>query len=210
MSPHTRVRRRLRWLVCAAATVLTACGNATAPTARPVAAPSTVVSGTPSARPASASPTPTPRVTRTPVEGTRPPQKTPTRATRSARPPTLSPTPASPTWWQGTIALPAHGSRATPLARIVASVAGDARLGCVWLVEEGTLKRRALLWPTGYRAAFAPLRIYDPNGRIVWREGEVRSLGGGASPVHVERIPRACRVGDSAWWLPGAGTPYEP
>jgi hypothetical protein len=81
-------------------------------------------------------------------------------------------------------------------------VVGDARLGCVWLYDEGTRANRAVLWPKGYRAAFHPVRIYDPDGVIVWREGEQRSLGGGPSPVHVDRIPARCRTGDLAWWLP--------
>lgn len=85
---------------------------------------------------------------------------------------------------------------------------GDERLGCVWIFDTDTHERRAVLWPDGYRAAFNPVRIYDPKGKIVWRGGRVHTIGGGPSEVHVERIPRACRTGDYAWWLRGAGEPY--
>jgi len=88
-----------------------------------------------------------------------------------------------------------------------AFVTGDARLGCVWLLRDGT--RYAVLWPSGFRAAFGPVRIYDPDGRVVWREGVEHAIGGGWSTERVERIPAACRTGDTAWWIRGAGEPVS-
>lgn len=86
--------------------------------------------------------------------------------------------------------------------RVDAYVVGNARLGCIWLYDTFIDKNRAVLWPEGYRAAFNPVRIYDPDGVIVWREGDLRTLGGGPVEVFIERIPPACRIGATAWWLP--------
>lgn len=84
---------------------------------------------------------------------------------------------------------------------------GDAHLGCVWIYDTYLDEKRAVLWPEGYRAAFGPVRIYDPHGRIVWREDDLHTLGGGPVEVFHERIPRACRTAELPWWLPNAGEP---
>lgn len=82
---------------------------------------------------------------------------------------------------------------------------GDAKTGCVWL-ETADGYRQAVLWPKGHRVAFNPLRIYDSDGVVVWREGVERVVGGGPSTVHAERLKPACRVDDRpddlVWWLP--------
>jgi hypothetical protein len=112
-----------------------------------------------------------------------------------------SPVTASPT--PDRVALPTHGSDHTPSALLV-----DARFTaagrCVWIVD-AEQQRRAVLFPARWTARFSPLRLYDDTGREVYREPRVLELGGGGSPVHVERIAPECRVGDTAWWL----SPFE-
>ncbi len=75
----------------------------------------------------------------------------------------------------------------------------------MWL-ETGSGERQQVLWPEGHRAAFNPLRIYDSDGVIVWREGVERVVSGGPNEVHMERIKPACRADDLyeglVWWLP--------
>jgi hypothetical protein len=90
----------------------------------------------------------------------------------------------------------------TPMHSLRTYVTGDEKSGCVWFAESGTDELRAVLWPEGFRAAFDPVRIYNPEGRVVWREGVEMSVSGGPSTVHVDRIPPACRTGDLAWWMP--------
>lgn len=85
----------------------------------------------------------------------------------------------------------------------MAQLGGDEESGCVWLDEPGRGTRWAALWPRGFRAAFNPIRIYTPSGRMIWREGTEMDLSGGPSTVHVDRIPPACRISDDlAWWVP--------
>ena len=98
----------------------------------------------------------------------------------------------------GGMLLPTHGARDVPSAALEATV--DSRDSCIWLVDR-TLRRIAALWPQGYRAKFAPLRVLDAHGRVVWRQGKWREIGGGFSPVHVDRTPPECRTGDDAWWV---------
>lgn len=100
------------------------------------------------------------------------------------------------------MSLPAHDAADVPAGMWRgAALVGDADLGCVWLVEPDGF-RSAALWPTtGYTATFEPLQVRAPDGRVVWTEGQVRDVGGGFSPVHVDRIPEHCRTGDRAWWI---------
>lgn len=99
------------------------------------------------------------------------------------------------------VLLPTHGSDETPSALLFGEVVGDTDLGCVWLSPSDSDELIAALWPSGYRAEFEPLRIFDESGAEVAREGQQLDIGGGASPVHVDRIPDQCRTGDEAWWV---------
>jgi hypothetical protein len=171
---------------------LAACGSA--PVAvRPVAtgAPAAVSATTPPAPSAPPSPRAsrkatlraTPRVTPTALPTT-PPPAAPTR-------PTVATPPAE-------IALPTHEG-ATPHAGLGAhTLLGNRKLGCVWIVQ-GT-RRYAAVWPPGFRARFDPVRIYDAEHRLVWREGQVMELGGGPGP-QADRVPPRCRVGEFAVWV---------
>ncbi len=52
----------------------------------------------------------------------------------------------------------------------------------IWIVFESDGRQENPLWPTGYRARFAPeLEVLDPSGRVVAREGD-RVTGGCAMP----------------------------
>lgn len=86
-----------------------------------------------------------------------------------------------------------------------ADIVTNADRTCVWLLDIDGMKFAAL-WGPGYYAKFQPLRIFDKSGRELWREGQKRDIGGGFSPVHVDRIPAKCRTGDRAWWV----APLEP
>lgn len=78
-----------------------------------------------------------------------------------------------------------------------AKIAGDASLGCVWLIgADGT--RLAVLWPSGFTAQFSPLRIFDADGQLVWTEGETRDVAGGDT-TEIDPVPQACRVGPTAF-----------
>jgi hypothetical protein len=72
--------------------------------------------------------------------------------------------------------------------------------GCLWLTPEGG-ERLAALWPPGYRVAFNPTRILREDGSTVMNEQDRATMGGGNSPVHVDRLPERCRIGNTAWWV---------
>lgn len=105
------------------------------------------------------------------------------------------------------IVLPTHGTnQVSDVLMPNMGIAGDAQLGCVWLVyTEGPAKgdRLTPLWWPGTWARFDPLRIYNHHGVEVWREGQVRDISGGGSSVHAERVPPECHSGDGsgAWWM---------
>ncbi len=198
---------------CAALLAVTGCGNerpsakaaeettsSAAPTPSSTSPPTATTSAAVAATP---HPTTTPAQTRTPAPTATPSRSaSPTSTARATRPVTpMSTATPSPTPGAGQVWLPAHGSDTTPRAAIEATVVGDAEQRCVWLrATDGT--RHAVLWPSGYRARFGPVRIYDERDRLVWQESDaVRTVGGGFSTVHVERIPKACRTGDDAWWM---------
>lgn len=112
-------------------------------------------------------------------------------------PPTSSERPLPP----GALKLPSHEPDTVPAAAWNdAAITGDATAGCVW-IKGSDGKRYAALWPHGYYAMFTPVRIFNDKGTEVWREGKLKDIGGGGSPVHVERIPKQCRTGDHAWWM---------
>lgn len=101
----------------------------------------------------------------------------------------------------GALRLPSHESDTVPAAAWDgAAIVSDTNRTCVWLRHPDG-KKVAALWPKDYFARFDPLRIFDESGREVWREGQLRDIGGGGSPVHVDRIPSKCRTGDTAWWM---------
>ncbi len=62
---------------------------------------------------------------------------------------------------------------------------GDAKLegGCVWLDGVGSRageapSRYLPLWPEGYHVKFDPVRLYDPQDRLVAEEGDVVTVQG--------------------------------
>lgn len=152
-------------------------------------APGAAGSSAPAAPPAAAPAAPAARPTAAPTRGR------------------LAPAPQRPATrpGDGRFALPSHGSDSGPAALLEAARFASSAAGCVWLVDRQG-QRRAVLFPPRWTAALSPLRLYDAGGREVWREPRVLDVGGGSSPVHVDRIPAACRTGSSAWWL----MPFEP
>jgi hypothetical protein len=96
--------------------------------------------------------------------------------------------------------LPSHGSEEVPARGMSdVNVTVDPSSKCVWIESEGS--RIAALWPAGFYARLEPLRIYNDKQQEVFREGKRRDIGGGPSSVHVDRIPKECRVGATAWWV---------
>lgn len=117
------------------------------------------------------------------------------KTTVNSPPSEKSPLPPGALW------LPSHESDHTPAAAWDnAAITGDATAGCVW-IKDSDGKRHAALWPHGYYATFTPTRVFNEEGAEVWREGRLKDIGGGGSPVHVDRIPKRCRTGDTAWWV---------
>lgn len=162
--------------------------STTTPTSR-ASKPQAVPSPT---RPATTTPRPT---TTTTVK--RPPGSS-TRTTPTSKPDDKLP--------PGALTLPTHGSDHYPKSLWSnVDIVTNADHTCVWILGADGDKQAALWWP-GYYAMFEPLRILDDSGRELWREGQRRDIGGGGSPVHVDRIPAKCRTGEHAWWM----GPLEP
>jgi hypothetical protein len=53
--------------------------------------------------------------------------------------------------------------------------------GCTWVTFDDSNERRELRWPPGYSAQFDPLIVYDPQGAVVARGGDL-VLGDGWEP----------------------------
>lgn len=68
---------------------------------------------------------------------------------------------------------------------------GDATNGCLWL-EGPTGEPFGVLWPAGYTAMFNPARLVGPDGKVIAREGDIVSGGGG---YYEESIPQ-CHFGE--------------
>lgn len=83
-------------------------------------------------------------------------------------------------------------------ALLVGRLRGDADMGCLWIEpgEEyaGLGNRVSVEWPYGYTAAFDPIRLYDADGHVVAREGDLLELGGGDT----DSID-FCQITDNAW-----------
>lgn len=186
----TMAARRTTWglPVLISVVLLTGCGDPgaglTAAPARTGAERAAAPAAPAAAKPPSRTP---PRTTAEPVRPAKERPKPATTATVPRPPATAVPTRQLP----DEIALPAHDGATPDVAMSGGTLVGDQRLGCVWVVQGG--RRLAALWPPGYRAKFGPVRIYDEAGEV-WREGQVRELGGGVSSV-VDRVPEACRTG---------------
>ena len=77
----------------------------------------------------------------------------------------------------------------------------DADLGCVYFPgdesDAGSNGRTVPVWPFGYTAASNPLRIYDQDGVLVAREGDVIQMGGG----FVEYVTDQELCGASGAWI---------
>jgi hypothetical protein len=77
-------------------------------------------------------------------------------------------------------------------------ILGDDNAGCVWITFSDGF-RYAAVWPSGSTARFAPLRIYNRAGDVIWAEGESRAVTGELSKDGALSVPTACRSGD--WTL---------
>ncbi|MDP8970697.1 MAG: hypothetical protein M3N52_09450, partial [Actinomycetota bacterium] len=84
------------------------------------------------------------------------------------------------------------------------TLAGDPQLdgGCVWVEHAG--RRTAVVWPPGFGARFTPdgVELVDAQGRVVAREGDPISLGGGNHPEPLAR----CQVGGPGAFVAGSVT----
>lgn len=109
------------------------------------------------------------------------------------------------------VALPSHDAKAYTSVDYQydpgVGVTGDASKQCVWLVFPGIEEPQAALWPTGWRARFDPVRIYNQDHDEVWRAGQLRQhietprqLG----DEYINRIRPECRVGDKASLVRGS------
>lgn len=186
-------------LVC----LLLGCGGRVPP--QPAAQPSAALPAAPSVAPTGPTATPAPTTALRTTAATTPTATRQLPAPGSSSPPprpSASPTP-TPSAGPGAGArwLPHWTSDELPAAQLNdATVTTDEQQDCVWLLAaDGT--RIAALWPPGYRVRFQPLRISDEQDRLVWQEGMSRTVGGGYSPVFVERLPEQCRTGENAWWV---------
>lgn len=76
----------------------------------------------------------------------------------------------------------------------------DAEQRCVY--GEFGSERVGLIWPFGYYATADPLQVFDADGQLVAREGDLLESGGG----HVPREgPQACGTSD-VWIMSGRPT----
>ena len=77
----------------------------------------------------------------------------------------------------------------------------DTDLGCVYFPgdesDSGSSGRTVPVWPFGYTAVSNPLRIYDQDGVLVAREGDVIQMGGG----FVEYVTEQELCGASGAWI---------
>jgi hypothetical protein len=94
----------------------------------------------------------------------------------------------------GEVLLPAYRPRKLEgIAWDRLGIAGDSASGCVWITFTDGY-RFAALWPMGWAAKFAPLRIYDQAGTLVWSEGELRGVTGEQTKDEdIFKVPTACR-----------------
>jgi hypothetical protein len=75
------------------------------------------------------------------------------------------------------------------------ALAGDERSGCIWLKPKGYEGAGyAAIWPRFWFARFDPVRIYDENGKEVWREGRARTLLDATTNATSHGIREACRT----------------
>jgi hypothetical protein len=74
----------------------------------------------------------------------------------------------------------------------------DARRRCVY--GDAGAERVGLIWPFGYYAMSDPLRVFDNDGRLVAREGDLIESGGGGGP---REGPDVC--GTSNVWIMNGG-----
>ena len=76
----------------------------------------------------------------------------------------------------------------------------DPDLNCVYFPGDGDVapegSRTAPIWPFGYTAAANPLRIFDHDGRLVAREGDVIQVGGGHVGPPSDDRPENCGATD--------------
>lgn len=76
----------------------------------------------------------------------------------------------------------------------------DAELRCVYFADGGDDTggngRTAPIWPFGYTATSDPLQIFDQDGRLVAREGDVIQMGGGHIGPPGDTRPENCAATD--------------
>lgn len=73
----------------------------------------------------------------------------------------------------------------------------------VWVSDEANDQRVAVVWPSGFTVTFSPrLAMLDPDGRVVAREGDRLSLGGGFGSTQADgQTFFACQI-DGTTYLP--------
>lgn len=176
---------------CVATVTLAACGQSAPRAASRLSA--TAPPSTTSTVPAISKSAPPPPLTTTMTTPPPKPSSTPkSTSTTSTRP--LPP---------GALRLPSpHPFAAAQMRSGAVDIVTDAKHDCVWLQEQEPDGRKlAALWPPDHYALFDPLRVFDGTGREIWREGQLRHVGGPAEGIN--NIPKQCRVGDTAWLAPG-------
>jgi hypothetical protein len=102
------------------------------------------------------------------------------------------------------VAIPVDAARSLSVDQSLLSgrLGGDAQLegGCEWLDPVGDVadeepQRFKPLWPEGYYVTFDPVRLWDPDGRLVAEEGDDMTVAG--------------RVRSDIFTICQVGTPYE-
>lgn len=119
------------------------------------------------------------------------------------------------------LCLPTHGTDSEPAdirPDFKLTIETNASHDCVWVrgdTDRMTGERIAVAWPEGYYAKFSPLRIFNADGELLWREGEIKYMYGwwdnGAYDYYDddwprEVIPPKCRTERVLWTL---NTPHD-
>lgn len=102
--------------------------------------------------------------------------------------PALEP-PPTPTETSGLPTEPIEDSAGEIL--IEGQFGGDAKLegGCSWVTADG--QRYQVEFPDGYQVQFSPLRLVEPGGEVLAREGDVIAVRGRPA----EGMMTTCQVG---------------
>lgn len=72
---------------------------------------------------------------------------------------------------------------------------------CAWLGRPGS--ESAMRWPVGWRVRVDPAALYDQNGNLVAREGDLLTVGGGTAVIAHPGV-RCGTAGQQVWDVEGA------